>query len=150
MDETQWDKKEVKHLKKKHLVRNNLVMLVLFVLFVYFAVNGKTSLILGGFCVLSWITVAITLYTLKTGKTIGTKISRMMQEFDRYDLGQKRWKRRKVIEAVITIVLSVFITVFVFVNDFNSVRFDFPIDTFPFIGAWVGYNMGEIHRMSNL
>ena len=28
--------------------------------------------------------------------------------------------------------------------DFNTVRMDFPIDAIPFIGAWIGYNIGEI------
>ena len=150
MDETQWDIQEVKHLKKKQLVQYNLVMFLLFVLFGYFSENGNSSLLFGVFCVLLWIIVAITLYTLMTGKPIGTKTSRLVQEFDRNRLGEKRWKRRKMTEAVIISVISVFITILVFVKDFNSVRLDFPIAAFPFIGAWIGYNIGEIIRMNNL
>ncbi|MBP2243201.1 hypothetical protein J2Z40_003789 [Cytobacillus eiseniae] len=90
------------------------------------------------------------LYTLKTGRHIGTKISRTVQEFDGNRLGDKRWKRRKISEAVIISVISVLITVLVFVKDFNSVRLDFSISAFPFIGGWVGYNIGEIIRMKNL
>lgn len=150
MNETQWDIKEIKHLRKKLLFQYNFVMLLLLVLIGYFAENGKTSLLIDRFCVLSWIIVAITLYNLKTGKPLGTKTSRMMQEFDRNHLEQKRWKRRTMIEAVITIIISVFITVLLFVKDFNSGRVDFPILAFPFIGAWVGYNIGEIFRISNL
>lgn len=150
MDETQWDIQEVKHLKKKQLVQSNLVMLLLFVLFGYFAENGKPSLLIGGVCVLLWILVAITLYVLKTGRPIGTKTSRIVQEFDRNRLGEKRWKRRKMTEAVIISVISVFITVLVFVKDLNSVRLDFPISAFPYIGAWIGYNVGEIVRMNKL
>ncbi|WP_186577149.1 hypothetical protein [Aquibacillus kalidii] len=150
MDETQWDIKEVKHLKKKQLVQYNLVMLLLFVLFGYFAENGKSTLLIGGFCVLIWIITGITLYTLMSGIPIGTKTSRMVQEFDRNRLGEKRWKRKEITEAVIISVISVFITVLVFMKGFNSVRLDFPINAFPFIGAWVGYNIGEIIRMKNL
>lgn len=150
MDETQWDIKEVKHLKKKQLVQYNLVMLLLFVLFGYFAENGMSLLLIGGFCVLIWIITGITLYTLMTGIPIGTKTSRMVQEFDRNRLGEKRWKRRKITDAVIISVISVFITVLVFMKGFNSVRLDFPMNAFPFIGAWVGYNIGEIIRMKNL
>lgn len=150
MDETQWDIQEVKHLKKKQLVQSNLVMLLLFVLFGYFSENGKPSLLIGGFCVLLWIIVAITLYVLKTGRPIGTKTSRIVQEFDRNRLGEQRWKRRKMTEAVIISIISVFITVLVFVKDLNSVRLDLSIGAFPFIGAWIGYNIGEIIRMNKL
>nr|WP_106780224.1 hypothetical protein [Lysinibacillus timonensis] len=150
MNETQWDIKVVKRLKMKLLVQYNLVSLLLFVLFGYFATNGNPYLLMGGICVLLWISVAITLYNLIAVKPIGTKTSRMVQEFDRNHLGQKRWKRRNLIEVIFGSIICVFITFFMFVNDFNSVSLDFPIVAFPFIGAWVGYNIGEIFRISNL
>ncbi|MGB2871229.1 hypothetical protein [Psychrobacillus psychrotolerans] len=95
MDETQWDIQEVKHLKKKQLFQNNLVMLLLFVLFGYLAENGKPSLLIGGFCVLLWIIVVITLYVLKTGSPIGTKTSRIVQEFDRRSFGREALEAKK-------------------------------------------------------
>lgn len=150
MNDTQWDIQEVKKLKKKQLVQTNLVMLLIFLLFAYFAENGKPSLLIGGVCVLLWILVAITLYVLKTGRPIGTKTSRIVQEFDRDRLGEKRWKRRKMTEAVMISVISVLITVLVFVEDLTSVRLDFSIYAFPFIGAWIGQNVGEIVRMKKL
>ena len=150
MDETQWDIQEVKYLKKMQLVQGNLAMLLLFVPFGYLADNGKPLLLFGAFCVLSWIIVAITLYTLKTGRPIGTKTSRRVRAFDRSRLGEKRWKRRKITEIVFISVISVFLTGFIFVMDFDTVRLDFPIDAFPFIGAWIGYNIGETIRMNNL
>ena len=97
-----------------------------------------------------WIIVAITLYVLKTGSPIGTKTSRIVQEFDRNRLGEKHWKRRKMTEAVIISVISVLITILLFNLDLNSLRLDFPISVLPFIGAWIGYNIGEIIRMNNL
>jgi len=150
MDETQWDIQKVKHLKKKQLVQNNLVMLLLFVLFSYLTESGKPSLLIGGFCVLLWVIVVITWYVLKTGSPIGTKTSRIVQEFDRNSLGEKRWKRRKMTEAVIISVISVLITILVFNQDLNSLRLNFPISILPFIGAWIGYNIGEVIRMINL
>jgi magnesium-transporting ATPase (P-type) len=149
MEETQWDIKKVKRLKKKQLLQINLVMLLLFLLFGYFSQNGKSSLIIWGFCVIMWLTVVITFFTLKR-RPIGTKTSRILQKFDKDRLGQKRWKRRKIIEFGIISVISVFVTVLVFSMDFNSAKFDFPLDAFPFIGAWVGTNIGEIVRISNL
>ena len=150
MDETQWDIKEVKYLKKMQIVQYNCVMLLLFVLFVYFAENGKPNLLIGGICVIIWIITAIKLYILKTGRTIGTKTSRVVQKFDRNHLGEERWKRRIITEAVIVSIMSILITVLVFVKDFNSVSLNFPMYAFPFIGAWVGHNIGEITRIKNL
>lgn len=150
MGETHWDIQEIKHLKKNQLVQYNLVMLLLFVLLGYFSANVNPTLLIAVFYVLLWIIVIITLYTLKTGKTIGTKTNRRMQEFDRYRSGEKRWKRKKMIEAVIICGISIFITILLFVKDFNPVGLDFPIDAFPFIGAWIGYNIEEFIRMNNL
>lgn len=150
MDETQWDIQDVKHLKKKQLVQYNIIMLLLFVMFAYFSEKGNPSLLFGVFCVLLWIIVAITLYTLMTGKPIGTKTSRCVQVFDRNRLGERRWKRRNITETVIISVISVLITILLFVKDFNSVSLDFSIAAIPFIGAWIGYNIGEIIRMNNL
>jgi len=39
-------------------------------------------------------------YALKMESPIGTKTSRIVQEFDRNHLGEKRWRRRKMTEAV--------------------------------------------------
>lgn len=149
MDETKWDIKEVKHLKKKQVIQNNLVMLLLFVLLVFFADNGMHSLIIGIFFLLIWIILAITLYTLKTGRPIGTKTSRLVQEFDRNRLGEKRWKQNRIAEAVIISVIGVGIAVLWFVKDVNSFGLDFPSYAIPFIGSWIGYNLGEIIRMYN-
>ena len=135
MDETQWDIQEVKHLKKKQVFQNNLVMLLLFVLLVFFADNGMHSLIIGIFFLLIWIILAITLYTLKTGRPIGTKTSRLVQEFDRNRLGEKRWKQNRIAEAVIISVIGVGIAVLWFVKDVNSFGLDFPSYAIPFIGS---------------
>ncbi|WP_153461695.1 MULTISPECIES: hypothetical protein [Sediminibacillus] len=150
MDEVNLDIQEVKRLKKKLLVQYNLVMLLLFVLFRYLAENGEPSLLIGGSLVLIWIIVAVTLYTLKTGRYFGTKASIMVQKFDRRRLGEKRWKRRRMTEAVIISVICIFISVFVWVKGINPASVDFPGSTFPFIGAWVGYNIGEIVRIYDL
>ncbi|MBP1947539.1 hypothetical protein [Virgibacillus litoralis] len=81
---------------------------------------------------------------------LGTKTSRLVQEFDRNRLREKRWQRRKITEIVIIGVIGVLFTALMFVVDFDKVRLDFPINATPFIGAWVGFNLGEIIRMNNL
>lgn len=136
--------------KKKYINMSQSIVSHRIIQRVDIAENGKHSLLIGGVSVLLWILVAITLYVLKTGRPIGTKTSRIVQEFDRNRLGEKRWKRRKMTEAVIISVISVLITVLVFVMDLNYVRLDFPMSAFPFIGTWIGYNVGEIVRMNKL
>ncbi|WP_411954877.1 hypothetical protein ACKXGF_03460 [Alkalibacillus sp. S2W] len=150
MEETDWDIEEVKHLKTKQLIQSNLVMLLLFVLIGYFAENGNIFVLYGMFCVLLWLIVAVTLYILTTGKFVGTKTNRRVQEFDRTQLGEKRWRRRKIIELVFMSLLSVIVTVLTFVEDYETAIFNFPIDAFPFMGAWLGYNIGEMIRIHNL
>src|SRR5690606_12053776 len=108
------------------------------------------STLFGVFCLLLWIISAITFYSLKTSKPIGTKTSRYMQVFDRNRLGDKRWKRRKIIEFIIIIIICVLITILIIVLDISAVSFDLPMNAIPFIGAWVGYNIGEVIRMKSL
>lgn len=150
MDKTQWNIQEVKRLKKIQLVQGNLVMLLIFVLLVYFAESEQYLFIIGTFFVLMLVVVAIALYTLLTGRFIGTKTSKHVQEFDRQRSGEKPWKRKKIIEAVIFSAIGIGIAVLLFVTDFDSIRLDFPFSSLPFIGAWAGYNLGEIIRISNL
>ncbi|MGY4691054.1 hypothetical protein [Salibacterium sp. K-3] len=151
MHETEWDIQEVKRLKKKELVQHNLVMLSLFVLIIFYVYNaGSASVLLGVCCVLFWLTAVPPLYTLKTGKPIGTKTSRFVQAFDKYHKGEKRWKRRTMMGAGFIIMISVVFTVLFFVWDVDSVRLDSPIDVIPFIGGWVGFNAGQIIRLNKL
>ncbi|WP_117149088.1 hypothetical protein [Paraliobacillus zengyii] len=149
MVETEWDIHEVKRLKKIQLVQGNLFMLLSYGLLIYLLMNIDTVVVIGLVCILLWIYLTTILYTLKTGKTFGTKISRHVQKFDEYRLGKKRWKRRKIIEAVIISICSMGVTVLLFVLDVNYLRFDF-INGLPLIGGWIGYNIGEIVRITDL
>ncbi|MFD2706828.1 hypothetical protein [Salibacterium lacus] len=151
MHETEWDIQEVKRSKKLELVQHNLVMLLLFVWFVQYVHNGASASVLLGLCsVLLWITAIPSLYKLKRGKAFGTKSSRIVQNFDRHLKGGKRWKRRTMIEACFIIFISTVFTVLLFVMDVDSVRLDSPIDIFPFIGGWAGFNVVEMIRLNNL
>ncbi|MGI2329158.1 hypothetical protein [Planococcus sp. YIM B11945] len=150
MDETQWDIQEVKQLKKKQLVQSNFFMLLIFVLFVYFSKSGQPLFLIGLFYVIVLIYVAFTLYVLMTGRFVGTKTSKRVQQFDKERLGKKRWTRRKIIEAVFLIVLSISITVLIVNTDIDPADRNNSIGAFPFFGAWVGYNLGELFRMGKL
>lgn len=147
MIETQWDIEEIKRLKMKLLIQYNFFSILLFVLLVFFALNAEISQLVVGIYVFMWILVAYMLYNLIAEKPIATKASRIVQEFDRNQMGEERWKLKKWIEFIICIVICIFITNFVTVNDFNSINMD---SFLPFIGAWAGYNIGEIYRIRNL
>ncbi|AIY05269.1 hypothetical protein Plano_1304 [Planococcus sp. PAMC 21323] len=150
MDITQLDIKEIKYLKKKKLIQDNIFMLLIFLFLIYFASNERHSFIIGSFFVYIWIAVAFVMYTLKTGKHIGTKTSIYVKRYDRNKIGEKRWKRNKLIELFIIGIIGIGIGfVFIFEN-INTVGANIPSYYFPFIGSWIGFNLGEIGRMSKL
>ncbi|MEK6268460.1 MAG: hypothetical protein N2C11_07740 [Planococcus sp. (in: firmicutes)] len=146
----QWDIKEIKYLKKKKLIQDNIFMLLIFVFLVYFANNERYSFIIGTFFVYLCIAVGFTMYILITGKHMGTKTSKFVKKYDRSRIGEKRWKRGKIIEIVIISAVAIGIGLVLIFMDINSVSRDFPSYYFPFIGSWVGFNLGEIVRMNNL
>lgn len=149
--EEDWDIQEIKRIKKKQLFQYNLGMVLLVILLTYFMKNGvSANVLLGICCAFFWIFVAGALYTFKTGKVIGTKSSQRVHAFDKDHMGEKQWKRKSVFSVVVLTILSVGFTVIWFVMDFDSAGLEFPIDTFAFIGCWIGYNIGEIVRLSKL
>lgn len=150
MEDEQWDIKEVRRLKKFQLVQNNFLFLLVFLMLGYFVKIGMSALILVGGCILGWIVTASLVYTLITGKAIGSKRYRRLQRFERYQLGDKRWRRRGIAEIVIVIILSTIITVFVLNVDTHSLSLDLTFGAFSFIGAWLGHNIGEIYRLKKL
>ncbi|WP_226577601.1 hypothetical protein [Halobacillus litoralis] len=151
MSETDWDIQEVKRLKKKLLIQYNLIMLLIIVMFAFYIESGgPPGFLFGLCCVLIWFIAGQMLFTLKTGRIIGTKTSRLVQAFDRDRQGEKRWKRKRMAGGVIFSIMAVVITGMFFILDYNSVQLEFPLDALPLIGAGLGYNIGEITRINNL
>ncbi|HSJ36824.1 MAG TPA: hypothetical protein VK945_01250 [Planococcus sp. (in: firmicutes)] len=150
MEETQWDIQEVKRWKIKQLVQYNLGALLLFMLLTYFIEYVQLYFLIGFFYILVLMLSAMALYSFKTGSFIGTKTNRRIQEFEKARLGKKRWKRRKITEAVFNLALIIFFTVFIFTTDSDNSRLHSSSFAFPFIGSWLGYNIGEIIRMRKL
>lgn len=137
MNEIEWDIQEVKHLKKKQLVQSNIVMLLLFVLSVYYVIAGwPISIFLGVISLLLWFFAAHALYILITGKTTGSKTNKLVQAFDRDHWGEKRWKRKKVTEAIILSSISVMWTIFVYTVDVSSETLQF-FNLWPFMAACI-------------
>lgn len=150
MGGTNWNIQKVKRLKWKQLVQNNLVMLILFFLSIYYMKTGVSiSVFFRLLCLSIWIIVAHTLYTFITGKMIGTKTSKRVFAFDRDYLGEKRWKRRKMIELITVSVLGIIITVLVVTMSFNDEKLDI-YNLIPIIGGWLGFNIGETFRIKKL
>ena len=142
----------VKRLMKKRLVQNNLFMLLLFVLLIYCANNGYVFSLIVILCVLIIGGVFLELYTFMTDKYIG-KTNRRVQAFMRKHLGEKRWRRGKITQIVLLVIVSIIILFILFlfvIFDFTEIKFDSPFDTLPYLGAWVGINIGEIYRINKL
>lgn len=150
MEEIQWNIKEIKRLKKLQLLQNNFLFLLVFLMIGYFFEIGMSSLVLVGVCVISWVVAASLIYTLITGKNLRSKRYRVLQKFDRHRFGDKRWRWRTIAEVVIVIIASAIITAFVLNMDIHSLSLDLPFDAFPFIGVWLGHNIGEIYRLKKL
>ncbi|MDW0115019.1 hypothetical protein QT711_17805 [Sporosarcina saromensis] len=150
VSETQWNIQEVKRLKKKQLILADIVILLIFFLSIYYVSVGWPIFVFSTLSiVLVWIVVAYSLYTLITGKVIGTKTSRILLSFEKDRLGKKRWKRKKMIEVVFLTIVSASCTVLVFAME-PSIELVSFINLWPCIGAWLGYNVGEIFRITNL
>ncbi|MGM0896329.1 MAG: hypothetical protein ACQEV0_00440 [Bacillota bacterium] len=150
MDKTKWDIHKVKRLKKKQLIQSNFFLLLLFLVLIYLADQARAYLISGMFFMLVLGVMATALYTLKTGRFVGTKTSKIIQEFDRDRLGKKSWKRRKIIEESFIGVLGIGVSLLLIATGFDSTSTDSLHFHFPFIGVWVGHNLGEIVRISGL
>ncbi|PIC96822.1 hypothetical protein CSV69_04720 [Sporosarcina sp. P26b] len=150
MDESKWNIEEVKRLKKKQLVEFNIGMLVLFVLsLLYIKAAWPLSIFLVLICLLLWCFALHALYILLTARTTGTKTNQLVQAFDRDHWGKKRWKRKKITEFILLSIVSIMFTIFVFTLDTSSETLQF-YNLLPFIGAWIGSNIGNVVRISNL
>ncbi|KMM39197.1 hypothetical protein [Guptibacillus hwajinpoensis] len=152
MEEGNWDLQEVKRLKKKLLIQNNLGMLLVFALLWFFVevTAVSTTIILGVLCAILWLLVANMLFTLLTGKVIGTRAMQRVQTFEIERHGKKQWKIKASIGLLIILAITIGLTVMVVVSDIGSVPLNFPNDSFAFIGAWLGMNLGQIHRIRKL
>lgn len=147
---TKWDIRKVKRLKRKQLMQYNLVMLILFILSVYFVkIGGSMATFFSIGIPLLWIITAYTIYALITGKIIGTKTSKRVQTFNLEYWGKRRWKRKRVIGAIVISVLSILCTVIVATVNFNSEASEIH-NVFPIVGAWLGFNIGETFKIKKL
>ncbi|MBX0356722.1 hypothetical protein [Halobacillus sp. Nhm2S1] len=151
MGEMEWDRQEVKRLKKKQLIHSNLLLLFFFILFVIYSQNGGAlTVVIGICCIVLSIYAANLLYTLITGHAVGTKTYKRVLAFDIEHMGKKRWKRRRIIELIFLLVLILGIIVALFTFNLGEASLTFPLDFFPMLGGWIGMNIGQISRIRNL
>jgi len=125
-------------------------MLLLLLFSFYYLWAGNSAFFFWSLlCLALWFIVAHSLYTFFTGKMIGTKTMKLVQAFDKNYLGKKRWNKRKLIEVISISVVSLFCTLLVITQGFNFSALEI-YNFFPFIGAWVGFNIGEVIRIKRL
>lgn len=149
MDASQWNVKEINQLKKKKLIQDNSYMLLVFVLLVFFTSTERHALLLGVLFGCLWISVGFMCYTLKTGKPIGTKTSKCLKRYDRYQIGEKRWRRNKTIEIFFVSAIAIGIGLLLLYVDFTAEIANSPRYYFPFFGSWIGFNLGGIIRLNH-
>ncbi|MGM0896437.1 MAG: hypothetical protein ACQEV0_00980 [Bacillota bacterium] len=150
MDEAQQELKEITKLKKKQLLWGNLFMLMTFLLLSYLLENGKILFATWIVILFIFVMVVLSLYTLITGTIIGTKTTRRIRAFDRKRWGKTKWKLLNITEVVLYIGMGTGLIYLVFNMDFDLLNPNLSSFIFPFIGAWVGYNLGEIIRIAGL
>lgn len=150
----EWDLDKVKRMRKKLLLQSNLVMFLVFLMFVflflYSSEAGSTFVLLLGFCLLLWGIAANSLYAFMTGRPLGTKTARYVLAFDKDQKGERKWMRQKGIEAIVVTIMSIGVTLCLFLLDFDSLTNNSLFSLLPFLGPWIGFNIGEIHRIKNL
>ncbi|SDC23280.1 hypothetical protein SAMN05421734_105174 [Pelagirhabdus alkalitolerans] len=150
MDEEKCNTEEFKRLKKKNLFEYNLMMLGFVVLMGFLVYVDQGALLTMVFLVVMWTILIVSFYTLKTQNPIGTKTNRTVQRCERRRVGEKKWYRKKLIVFVILLIVVVPITIMVFVRGIHTFNIDYTLGTFPFIGAWIGYNVGETTNIKSL
>lgn len=145
-----WDIGEVKRLKMKQLFQYNLFGVGFFLLsFYYVKIEGSIDVFFIICCIGLWGFLVHSLYVLKTGEIIGTKTMKRVYAFDKDSRGHRSWKRKQVIEVIIIGVVSLMITIGLWMFPSNSESLQI-YNLFPMIGAWGGLNIGEVIRMTNL
>lgn len=151
MAEKEWDLKEIKRIKKKNLVKSNLVLVVIFASLNFLFESGVShTVIFGMLCLLLWLATVIIAYTYKTGKVIGTKDSQLDYDFEKWRLGEKRAKKRAVIGLVIFILFSIGATIAFFMVDFEQRNMDPSSDLFMLFAALLGLNLAQVNRIRKL
>lgn len=151
MEEGKWDIQEIKRIKKKLLIQNNLAMLFFIVSFgFYMELGGSFAVFLGFCCVVLWLFVVNMVYTIWTGKVIGTKDMQKVQNFKIYRHGKKRWKIKAIIGLLFIFSFSAGSTIAVFLLDFEGLKVDFPQDSMSLFLLWLFMNIGEIRRIRKL
>ena len=150
MDEARQELKEITKLKKMQLLWGNLFMLVTFLLLSHLLETGKILFATWIVILFILVMVVLSLYTLITGTIIGTKTTRRIRAFDRKRWGETKWKLLNITEVVLYLGMGTGLIYLVFNTDFDLLIPNLSSFTFPFIGAWVGYNLGEIIRIAGL
>ncbi|QST01144.1 hypothetical protein IMZ31_06165 [Pontibacillus sp. ALD_SL1] len=152
MSGPEWDLHKVKRMRKRLLIQSNLIFILMLGLFVTYLLNKdySTLSLLIIFSVLFWVISGNELFKLVKGKTFGTKEAKYVYAFEKDRIGEKQWEQRTWAGFIIVTIVSVVFTVSIFLVDLHSFRIDSIGDLLPFLGVWVGTNIGQIIRMNNL
>ena len=153
MNENRGNIQKVRHLKWQRLVQHNLLFIILFLLSIYFVwFNKPDYLFLGILCLLLWMIAAQRLYASVTGEMVGTNISKLIQSFEKYKSGDKKWLRKKKTESMTIGIVAILLTIFLITMSLSFNKNDLNMDMnsiYIIILSWVALNVGEIIRIKN-
>lgn len=151
VDDMEWDPEEFKRLKKKKLVHYNIIFAILLVIFYYLAEQTTDFAFVTIVSVCLWFNCLISLYSFFSGRKLGTKTSRLVQEFEKSYQGEKKWRRKRVISVIFETVLPAAFTIFLIFMDFsNQNQLDGLVLTGSLIASLIVVNVSELFRIGLL
>ncbi|MCD5322169.1 MULTISPECIES: hypothetical protein [Pontibacillus] len=147
-----WDLDKVKRSQRRSSIQISLIFWAFIIgsMIYGFHYENGAFVLLASFCVIMTAFAGGSLYTLRTGKIIGTKDKRYSESFERDRIGEKEWMGKKKIETTILIVVSLVFTVCLFVVDWSGIRMNAFHDFLPLIGAGVGTTLGQFIRSNKV
>src|SRR5699024_12814540 len=80
------------------------------------------------------------LYASVTGETVGTNISKLIQSFEKYKSGDKKWLRKKKTESMTIGVVAIHLTIFLIIMSLSFNKNDLNMEMnnmYIMIFSWV-------------
>src|SRR5699024_3851047 len=92
------------------------------------------------------------LYASVTGETVGTNISKLIQSFEKYKSGDKKWLRKKKTESMTIGVVAILLTLLLITmsSSFNKNDMNMDVNSiYIIVLSWFVLNIGKIIRIKN-
>lgn len=149
MTTTDYPLATIKRLKIKKLLRINGIWLLALVATRYLTMHMPPAFLLPSIGAFLWLLVLVSLYNFCSRKPFMTKTSRILQTFDQQRSRMTRWRRHQQFQLLFGVAACLLITLLLMRRNGEFAALDATF-IIPFIGAYVGYNIGELFRIMQL